>query len=69
LPDADGAGGAPTFTAVGLELGRAEADGFALAEFVVLAVEPDPWLPAEHPISSKPAALTRTAAKSGRTAA
>jgi hypothetical protein len=35
----------------------------------VLAVEPDPWPPAEHPAISKPAALTRAAAKSGRTAA
>ena len=69
VPDADGAGGACTFTAVGLELGLAEADAFALAEFVVLVAEPDPWPLAEHPTITKPAALTRAAANSGRTAA
>jgi hypothetical protein len=68
LPDADGAGGAGTLTAVGLELGLAEADGFALAELVVPAVVLEP-LPPEHPAISNAAPLTRATAKSGRTAA
>ena len=44
-PDADGAGGAGTLTAVGLELGLAEADGFALAELAVPAVVLEPLPP------------------------
>jgi len=68
LPDADGAGGAGTLTAVGLELGLAEADGFALAELAVPAVVLEP-LPPEHPAISNAAPLTRATANSGRTAA
>jgi hypothetical protein len=68
-PEADGAGGAGTLTAVGLELGLAEADGFALAEFVEPDVVLELWPPAEHPAISNAAPLTRAAAISGRTAA
>ena|SRR3984885_4987372 len=69
LPEADGVGGAGTLTAVGLELGLAEADGFALAELVVPAVVLEPLPPAEHPAISNAAPLTRATANSGRTAA
>jgi hypothetical protein len=68
LPEADGAGGAGTLTAVGLELGLAEADGFVLAELVVPDVALE-LLPPEHPAISNAAPLTRATAKSGRTAA
>jgi hypothetical protein len=68
-PDADGAGGAGTLTAVGLELGLAEADGFALAELVGPDVVLEPLPPAEHPAISNAAPLTKATANSGRTAA
>jgi len=69
LPDADGAGGAGTLTAVGLELGLAEVDGFALAELVGPDVVLEPLPPVEHPAISNAAPLTRATANSGRTAA
>jgi hypothetical protein len=68
-PDADGVGGAGTLTAVGLELGLAEADGFALAELVGPDVVLELLPPVEHPAISNAAPLTRATANSGRTAA
>jgi hypothetical protein len=69
LPDADGTGGAGTLTAVGLELGLAEADGFVLAELDVPDFALEPWPPAEQPAISNAALLIRATANSGRTAA
>jgi hypothetical protein len=69
LPEADGVGGAGTLTAVGLELGLAEADGFALAEPVGPDAVLEPLPPPEHPAISNAAPLTRATANSGRTAA
>src|ERR1700735_5762400 len=57
-PDADGTGGAGTLTAVGLELGLAEADGFALAELVGPDAGLEPLPPAGHPAISNRAPLT-----------
>jgi hypothetical protein len=68
-PDADGVGGAGTLTAVGLELGLAEADGFALAELVGPDVVLELLPPVEHPAISNAAPLTKATANSGRTAA
>jgi hypothetical protein len=62
-------GGAGTLTAVGLELGLAEADGFALAELVGPDVVLELLPPVEHPAISNAAPLTRATANSGRTAA
>ena len=62
-------GGAGTLTAVGLELGLAEADGFALAGLVGPDVVLEPLPPAEHPAISNAAPPTRATANSGRTAA